>query len=433
MDTPIFKTAVDSLFKTLVHHGYDKEAAELQELYSAAVAPPPVQKTPSIKLPTSGGRFEEERHQPTSNPKVPEYKGQSGSVAPILQLSRIVDKIEANPSFKNLPQEVAQGILKVKKMTSNAFRYASEKDALFGSPKNPVKELQSLLSKFDNNTSAKEMPVEVIKALHNLSDIVTQHVDSLPKEKGIFEKGMDVARGVADKGKNVAQGIAEKGKDFAQGVAEKGKEFAQGIAEKGHQVRQNIQENKKRKINEQRVTTERQQSALKALKKGLFDYPGYKEIFYRLPAQITKVLEGIGLGVEDLNNLATAKVACHVNNALLHYLRTKEAYSSGKETKVTKEAMDFSGIGNLITLEGKLDDRELSRTIRLAIAAELDAIHLYELIVDSSNDEKVKKVLQDISDEEKVHVGELQELLSKLDKDSDKFLEEGRKEVQDSK
>lgn len=429
MDTPIFKTAVDSLFKTLVRHGYSKEATELQELYSAAVAPPPVQEVPSIKPPISGGRFEEERHQPTNKPKAPEYKGQSGSVAPILQLSRIIDKIEANPSFKNLPQEVVQGILKIKKMTINAFRYASEKDALFGSPKNPVKELQTLLLKFDKNTPSREMPEEVTRALNNLNMLVTQHVDSLPKEKGILEKGRDVARGIADKGKDVL----EKSKDFAQGVAEKGKEFAQGIAEKGHQVRQDIQENKERKINEQRVTTERQQSALKALKKGLFDYPGYKEIFYRLPAQITKALEGIGLGVEDLNNLATAKVACHVNNTLLHYLRTKEAYSSGKETKVTKEAMDFSGIGNLITLEGKLDNRELSRAIRLAIAAELDAIHLYELIVDSSDDEEVKKVLQDISNEEKVHSGELQELLSKLDKDSDKFLEEGRKEVQDNK
>jgi hypothetical protein len=430
MDSHILKTAVDNLFSTLVRHGYSKEATELQDLYSAAVAPSPMQEAPAATPSTSGGRFEEERPQPVNAPQKPPYHGQPGSVAPVLQLSQIIDKIEASPSFKNLPQDVAQGILKIKKMTSNAFKYASEKEALFGMEKNPLKDLKNLLQGFDKkNPDFRKLPDDVLQAIYNLDMAVDKAIASKPKEKGILEKGKDFAHGVVDKGKTVL----EKGKDLAYGVAEKGKDFAQGIAEKGQQVRKDIQENKERKVTEQKATIERQQSALKALKKGLFDYKTYKDIYYRLPAPIIKALEGIGLGVDDLNNLATAKVACHINNTLLHYLRTKEAYSIGSLSKTTKEAMDFSGIGNMITLEKKLDERELSRAIRMAIAAELDAVHLYELIVDSSDDEAVKKVLTDISSEEKVHAGELQELLSKLDKDSDKYLEEGRKEVKDNK
>jgi hypothetical protein len=430
MDSPIFKTAVDNLFSTLVRHGYSKEASELQDLYSAAVAPSPMQEAPAAPPSANKGRFEEERPQPVNAPQKPSYQGQPGSVAPVLQLSRIIDKIEASPSFKYLPQEVTQGILKIKKMTSNAFKYASEKEALFGMGKSPLKDLKSLLQGFDKkNPDFRKLPDDVLLAIYNLDMAIDKAIASTPKEKGILEKGKDFAQGVVDKGKTVL----EKGKDIAYGVAEKGKDFAQGIVEKGQQVRKDIQENKERKVTEQKGTIERQQSALKALKKGLFDYKGYKDIYYRLPAPIIKALEGIGLGIDDLNNLATAKVACHINNTLLQYLRTKEAYSTGSLSKNTKEAMDFSGIGNLITLEGKLDDRELSRAIRLAIAAELDAIHLYELIVDSSDNEGVNRVLQDISDEEKVHSGELHELLSKLDKDSDKYLEEGRKEVQDNK
>jgi rubrerythrin len=78
-----------------------------------------------------------------------------------------------------------------------------------------------------------------------------------------------------------------------------------------------------------------------------------------------------------------------------------------------------------------LDDRELSRAIRDTIISEQDAVKQYEVIVDSTSNEKVKKVLQDIANEERVHVGELTELLVILKKEEENFLEEGRKEVRD--
>jgi rubrerythrin len=91
--------------------------------------------------------------------------------------------------------------------------------------------------------------------------------------------------------------------------------------------------------------------------------------------------------------------------------------------------MDFTSIAPMITPDKKLTDSEIARALRLSIAAELDAVHLYELIADSVEDKKVQEVLKDIAAEEKVHVGELTELLSRFDKDYDKSVEEGRKEV----
>lgn len=95
----------------------------------------------------------------------------------------------------------------------------------------------------------------------------------------------------------------------------------------------------------------------------------------------------------------------------------------------SKQAMDFTSISSLITPDKKLTDSEIARALRLSIAAELDASHLYELIADSVEDKQVQEVLRDVSKEEKVHVGELSELLSKFDKEFDESMEEGRKEV----
>ena len=76
-------------------------------------------------------------------------------------------------------------------------------------------------------------------------------------------------------------------------------------------------------------------------------------------------------------------------------------------------------------------DRELTRAIRDAIIAELEAVKQYETVVDATSNDKVKKVLQDIANEEKVHVGELQKLLADLLPDEKEHLEKGEKEVED--
>lgn len=85
-------------------------------------------------------------------------------------------------------------------------------------------------------------------------------------------------------------------------------------------------------------------------------------------------------------------------------------------------------LGNVKALE-RLTERELARAIRDAIIAEEDAIKQYETVVDSTDNESAKEVLQEIANEEKVHVGELQKLLSSMLKDEQGFLDEGAEEA----
>ena len=82
-----------------------------------------------------------------------------------------------------------------------------------------------------------------------------------------------------------------------------------------------------------------------------------------------------------------------------------------------------------ITLE-KVKKEDLDKEIlRVGIIAELDAINLYEQMAAMTENENIKKILLDIAKEEKTHVGEFQTLLLKEDKEQEKELEEGKKEV----
>lgn len=71
-------------------------------------------------------------------------------------------------------------------------------------------------------------------------------------------------------------------------------------------------------------------------------------------------------------------------------------------------------------------DKEILRT---GVIAELDAINLYEQMAAMTTNENIKKVLLDIAKEEKTHMGEFQTLLLKEDREQEKELEEGKKEV----
>ncbi|HEY3374712.1 MAG TPA: ferritin family protein [Candidatus Aquicultor sp.] len=77
----------------------------------------------------------------------------------------------------------------------------------------------------------------------------------------------------------------------------------------------------------------------------------------------------------------------------------------------------------------KMTKEELIRAIRLNISAEEEAIHLYMAHADATDDALAKAVLVDIANEERVHVGEFQRLLSYLAPDEDKFLADGTREV----
>jgi rubrerythrin len=80
----------------------------------------------------------------------------------------------------------------------------------------------------------------------------------------------------------------------------------------------------------------------------------------------------------------------------------------------------------------KLSGNERNTTmLRTAIIAELDAISLYNEMATLTDNEDVKKILLDISHEEKIHVGELKELLERLDKEQKTDTIKGKEEVAD--
>jgi rubrerythrin len=84
-----------------------------------------------------------------------------------------------------------------------------------------------------------------------------------------------------------------------------------------------------------------------------------------------------------------------------------------------------------INLE-KIKKEDLNKEIlRAAIIAELDAVNLYEQMAALTEDKHIKTILMDIAGEEKAHVGEFQTLLLMNDKQQEKELAEGKKEVEE--
>jgi rubrerythrin len=80
----------------------------------------------------------------------------------------------------------------------------------------------------------------------------------------------------------------------------------------------------------------------------------------------------------------------------------------------------------------KIEIEDLDNEIlRAAIIAELDAINLYEQMAALAQNKSIKTVLLDIAIEEKTHVGEFQALLLRSDKQQEKELAEGKKEVEE--
>ena len=78
-----------------------------------------------------------------------------------------------------------------------------------------------------------------------------------------------------------------------------------------------------------------------------------------------------------------------------------------------------------------LTHEELIRAIRLNIAAEHEAIHLYMAHAEVTDHPLVKKVLIDIANEERVHIGEFEYLLQLLTGDEDTWVKEGHTEVEE--
>jgi rubrerythrin len=83
---------------------------------------------------------------------------------------------------------------------------------------------------------------------------------------------------------------------------------------------------------------------------------------------------------------------------------------------------------NLERIKKETLDKEI---LRAGIIAELDAINLYEQMAAMAENENIKRTLLDIAKEEKTHVGEFQALLLINDKEQEKEIEKGKREIEE--
>lgn len=82
----------------------------------------------------------------------------------------------------------------------------------------------------------------------------------------------------------------------------------------------------------------------------------------------------------------------------------------------------------IVSTYEKYDSKRLAIEIRAKINEENEAINSYLSLVPHITDPDISRIIQDISNEEKVHVGELQKILYNFDPDELKKEKEGRKE-----
>ena len=92
---------------------------------------------------------------------------------------------------------------------------------------------------------------------------------------------------------------------------------------------------------------------------------------------------------------------------------------------------EFSSPFTVKKSDRKLTHEELVRAIRFMMAAEYEAIQLYQQTAESSDHELAKDVLLDIANEEKEHAGEFLRLLHELDPQEAKFYKSGAEEVRE--
>jgi rubrerythrin len=92
---------------------------------------------------------------------------------------------------------------------------------------------------------------------------------------------------------------------------------------------------------------------------------------------------------------------------------------------------EFSNPFSVLKSDRKVTHEELVRAIRFMIAAEYEAIQLYQQLAESTDNQLAQEVLYDIANEEKEHAGEFLRLLRELDPEEEKFYKEGYEEVEE--
>lgn len=77
----------------------------------------------------------------------------------------------------------------------------------------------------------------------------------------------------------------------------------------------------------------------------------------------------------------------------------------------------------------KMTRAELVRAIRQNVAAEHEATHLYTAIADATDNQVAQKVLREVANDERVHIGNFTRLIEMLDGTEGIYLEKGSQET----
>lgn len=93
-----------------------------------------------------------------------------------------------------------------------------------------------------------------------------------------------------------------------------------------------------------------------------------------------------------------------------HYLNELMAVIPDKDSKISSDRKDM-------------------QILRTAIIAEYDAVSLYEQLAEAATNPDLKKILLDVANEEKVHIGEFEAVLEVLDPEHEKYEDEGEDEA----
>ena len=89
---------------------------------------------------------------------------------------------------------------------------------------------------------------------------------------------------------------------------------------------------------------------------------------------------------------------------------------------------DWDKAIEVVSMYEKYDSKRMAIEIRSKINEETDAINSYLSLLPHTTDPEIYRIIQDIANEEKVHVGELQSILYNLDPNELTKEKEGRKE-----
>ncbi len=89
---------------------------------------------------------------------------------------------------------------------------------------------------------------------------------------------------------------------------------------------------------------------------------------------------------------------------------------------------DFTTAFSAKGFDEKLSPSELIRAIRFSVAAEYEAVQIYEQIIEATDNQHVKAVINDIINEERLHAGQFLELLFTLAPDEKSIYDKGMQE-----